>query len=476
MCTEFDSVEASLSLKYNKTTITGASRVIEEFKMNNLIEEKDVAFPIPPSDPRPISADRHSSIEYSEPTTPVYHQHKNFRAKFNVFNFMDHPVGFMAKSYHFIMYFDNIKYRFVLTLVGFIFSIVSILLFSNNILVTIFIIFQMILLTVYIVEYALRAWACTVMEKYRRLRRASYLVSPYMLIVEKSSEDRIQSMADSFYFTISFLTIGYGDIVPSSNTSRYIIITLAFLGVALAAVPSGIIGSGFALQVASRNKRRHQREIVKPAITLIQRAGRAYFYSMDSSITSDLDYTTTLNNSKNKSFFIRGHNMALNINDTSSLNQDSNKFKLRQSYFKNQPFSHSLSAKAMLEPKTPLYQIFSRFKVQKKDITNDEYDLELIKPIIFLCGKFVRYLQFKAAVKKFKKTKHPLCTEEFMENIEYTQKKTTYYITQILENLESHASIPISNTHVCQDCEQLTFQINELKLKISNIENNINRL
>ncbi|KAF1742218.1 hypothetical protein MXB_2100 [Myxobolus squamalis] len=128
-----------------------------------------------------------------------------------------------------------------------------------------------------------------------------------IFIVEKSSVDTgIYNITDSIYFTMtSFLTIGYGDIVPSNNVSRAFIVVLALIGVALTAVPSGIIGSGFALHAARKAKEKRGREIKKPASILLQRAIRNFLYQKDGSATEKIDFRTVLNCTKKNAFLIQ---------------------------------------------------------------------------------------------------------------------------------------------------------------------------
>ncbi|KAF1744049.1 hypothetical protein MXB_5440, partial [Myxobolus squamalis] len=275
-------------------------------------------------------------------------------------------------------------------------------------------------------------------------------------LIEKDAEDNIQSMSDSFYFTvISFLTIGYGDIVPTSFASRFVIISMAFLGVALVAVPSGIIGSGFAIQVASRNKKRHQREVLKPALILLQRAARAHMYMSDNSCTEERDCQRALSSPK-KIFFSRIQKEQAGTPPPShqlTFTQGTADFNLKiNQYEQANTISYSKPTNAS---RIPLQQIFHRFKILKRIfVLNYQKNLNI---------------------------KYPVNVDELLENLENTQKKMTYYMEEIHTGIKalrqknkSHASMPMSDT--CHNCDRLSTQISDVKSKIETVEKNVHFL
>lgn len=55
---------------------------------------------------------------------------------------------------------------------------------------------------------------------------------------------------DSLYFTtITLTTIGYGDFSPHSPTAKFVVIVVSILGIAIIAIPSGVIAGSFLQQI-----------------------------------------------------------------------------------------------------------------------------------------------------------------------------------------------------------------------------------
>lgn len=101
---------------------------------------------------------------------------------------------------------------------------------------------------------------------------SSYLI----LIVEKPRSDKdkdnmFHTFADAMYWSIiTMTTIGYGDRSPQTFHGKMISNTLCVVGIAFWTLPGGIIGSGFALKVEQRNKKRQFNRLLPAAASLIQ--------------------------------------------------------------------------------------------------------------------------------------------------------------------------------------------------------------
>ncbi|WP_255399926.1 potassium channel family protein [Prevotella communis] len=64
-----------------------------------------------------------------------------------------------------------------------------------------------------------------------------------------------ETFFDAFYWAACTLTtVGYGDLYPISNTGRVISIISAMVGIAVIALPSGIITAGYMEELRKRRK------------------------------------------------------------------------------------------------------------------------------------------------------------------------------------------------------------------------------
>jgi len=78
------------------------------------------------------------------------------------------------------------------------------------------------------------------------------------LIIFQVEPDLFNSFFDAIYWAVvSITTIGYGDISPVSTWGRVITILSALVGVAVIALPSGIITAAF-MEEISRKKGKHE--------------------------------------------------------------------------------------------------------------------------------------------------------------------------------------------------------------------------
>ena len=66
------------------------------------------------------------------------------------------------------------------------------------------------------------------------------------LIIFNAEPETFETMFDAIYWaTISLTTVGYGDIYAVSDVGRFITMISAFLGIAIVALPAGIIIAGY---------------------------------------------------------------------------------------------------------------------------------------------------------------------------------------------------------------------------------------
>ncbi len=91
------------------------------------------------------------------------------------------------------------------------------------------------------------------------------LASSMMYYIENESQpDAFSNIIASFWWAIATLTtVGYGDVYPVTFLGKIMAGLIAFLGIGLVALPTGIISSGFIEEVESRKMIRKGRSRVK---------------------------------------------------------------------------------------------------------------------------------------------------------------------------------------------------------------------
>ena len=83
------------------------------------------------------------------------------------------------------------------------------------------------------------------------------LASSLMYFAENDAQpDKFSSIPDAMWWSIVTLTtVGYGDVVPVTNIGRVIVGVVAVMGIALFAVPAGILTSSFLEQLEQRRSK-----------------------------------------------------------------------------------------------------------------------------------------------------------------------------------------------------------------------------
>ena len=75
------------------------------------------------------------------------------------------------------------------------------------------------------------------------------------LVIFNVEPDTFDTFFDAIYWaTISLTTVGYGDIYPVSDAGRIITMLSSFIGIAVVALPSGIITAGYMDEISKSGK------------------------------------------------------------------------------------------------------------------------------------------------------------------------------------------------------------------------------
>lgn len=88
-----------------------------------------------------------------------------------------------------------------------------------------------------------------------------YILVCAMVMFNVENDPSFSTFFDAFYWACCTLTtVGYGDIIPVSAAGRAVSMMSSIVGIALVALPSGIITSGYMEELRSRNKNKHHDE------------------------------------------------------------------------------------------------------------------------------------------------------------------------------------------------------------------------
>ena len=83
------------------------------------------------------------------------------------------------------------------------------------------------------------------------------------LVVFSVEPDSFNSFFDAIYWaTVSLTTVGYGDIYPVSTLGRIITMVSSIFGIAIVALPAGIITAGYMNEINKRNESEQENESI----------------------------------------------------------------------------------------------------------------------------------------------------------------------------------------------------------------------
>ncbi|XP_035250773.1 potassium voltage-gated channel subfamily KQT member 1.1 isoform X2 [Anguilla anguilla] len=95
--------------------------------------------------------------------------------------------------------------------------------------------------------------------------------------VDSSGVTEFASYADALWWgVVTVTTIGYGDKVPQTWIGKTIASCFSVFAISFFALPSGILGSGFALKVQQKQRQKHFNRQIPAAACLIQMCWRCY--------------------------------------------------------------------------------------------------------------------------------------------------------------------------------------------------------
>uniref|UniRef100_A0A3Q2YBT0 IKs producing slow voltage-gated potassium channel subunit alpha KvLQT1 n=1 Tax=Hippocampus comes TaxID=109280 RepID=A0A3Q2YBT0_HIPCM len=102
---------------------------------------------------------------------------------------------------------------------------------------------------------------------------ASYLI----YLAERETTGMLETYADALWWgVVTVTTVGYGDVIPLTWLGKIIASCFSVFAICFFALPAGILGSGFALEVQQKQRRKHFNRQIPAAARVIQTSWRCF--------------------------------------------------------------------------------------------------------------------------------------------------------------------------------------------------------
>ncbi|CAF0926301.1 unnamed protein product [Adineta steineri] len=288
------------------------------------------------------------------------------------------------------------------------------------------------------------------------------IVVAYLIwLVEKdeskpASEDMFHSFADTLWWAIvTMATIGYGDKCPRTYIGKMITSCLCICGVAFWTLPSGIIGSGFALKVEQKKREKQFNRLVPAAASLIQNWWRMIAARHPKFVSTWRIYRIESR---------RSHKHHRHNSSTLALTQNnSNSGGIPR--LRNNPPIYNTSTNGI-----PLEKMTWR-KVDKAD------DLDSNQRVAI---RMIRIIKYHVAKRKFRQAHKPYNFKDIMDENAQGNLKVMYTLADIQRRLDQTLGLPKTYPFILsdKDREQLTLngKVQRLEIKLIELERQTNRV
>lgn len=244
-------------------------------------------------------------------------------------------------------------------------------------------------------------------------------------------------------------TIGYGDKSPQTYIGKMITSCLCICGVAFWTLPSGIIGSGFALKVEQKKREKQFNRLVPAAATLIQNWWRMIACRHPHLTATWRMYRIEMKRSHKTSNYIESNQKALN--------------NLRLRTGPSVPLGHN-------QYSTPHEKVSWR-RVESAD------ELEISQRVAI---NIFRLIKFHVARRKFRQAHKPYDFKDIMDENAQGNLKVMYTLADIQRRLDQTLGLPKSYplNLTDKDREKLTIncKVTRIESRLTSLERQINRV
>ncbi|CAF2491460.1 unnamed protein product [Rotaria sp. Silwood2] len=287
----------------------------------------------------------------------------------------------------------------------------------------------------------------------------AYLIWLVEKDVSKSpNEDMFHSFADTLWWAIvTMTTIGYGDKYPRTYIGKIITSCLCICGVAFWTLPSGIIGSGFALKVEQKKREKQFNRLIPAAANLIQNWWRFVASRHPNTKATWRIYRIEI---KRTNKFGRHTGSAFTIPTPNNINRTHSTPRMR----------HGLNALNTSSSGIPLDKISWRKVDGIEDLDNNQ----------LIVIRMIRIIKYHVARRKFSEAHKPYDFKDIMDENARGNIKVMYALSDIQRRLDQTLGLPKSNSNIVSDKDREQFTLNakvqRLEIKIGELEKKTNRV
>ncbi|XP_037104322.1 potassium voltage-gated channel subfamily KQT member 1.1 [Syngnathus acus] len=112
------------------------------------------------------------------------------------------------------------------------------------------------------------------------------IFASYFVYLAEKEANAFDTYADALWWgVVTVTTVGYGDLVPQTWIGKMIASCFSVFAISLFALPAGILGSGFALEVQQKQRRKHFNRQIPAAASVIQASWRCFALENSDSAT-----------------------------------------------------------------------------------------------------------------------------------------------------------------------------------------------
>lgn len=256
------------------------------------------------------------------------------------------------------------------------------------------------------------------------------------------------------YLHLFQATIGYGDKCPRTYIGKMITSCLCICGVAFWTLPSGIIGSGFALKVEQKKREKQFNRLVPAAANLIQN-----WWRLVASRRANLPATWRIYRIETK----RSNKLNRHLGSTFAMSGSNSgngtpRMRSGQNFF-------NLSSNGI-----PLDKISWR-KVEKAEDLDENQRIAI---------RMLRIIKYHVAKRKFRQARKPYDFKDIMDENAQGNLKVMYTLADIQRRLDQSLGLPKAYPLVLsdKDREQLTLnaKVQRLETKLVGLEKQTSRV